>query len=106
MQSQNFEVGEPEPGTLNGGKDLRKSWNVTTGKDVLSDPGIRHVWSTHAAYATDQSYAAIRQQRCDRVEELPIIGNADMLKHPNRDDSVELALDRPIIAKLELRAAC
>ena len=45
-----------------------------------------------------QRDSVLGQQVADRAEELGIVPDADVLEHANRDDPVEPAADRAVIA--------
>ena len=51
-----------------------------------------------------QRDAVVGQQVAHRAEELGIVPDADVLEHADRDDPVEPAADRAVVAQLEAHA--
>ena len=68
MQSQTFDVADPQPAFFDGPQGLGKRGDISAGKDVLRDPGVCGLGWCRAADAMDQGNPILDQTRPHRAE--------------------------------------
>ena len=101
VQAQNLQVGDPEPGGFDRGQDLGQGRGIAAREDVALQPGVGRAGRIALGDAVDQGDAVVAQQLGELAEEHPIVGQADVLEHADRNDPVEAAALLPVVAKRE-----
>ena len=84
-----------------GGSTSLSAGRVAAGKMYLAIQGLVRARPVPAADRVQQRHAVRLQAARDRLEERPVITDADMLEHADRDDAIERAVHRAIVEQLE-----
>ena len=104
VQAQDLDVGDPQAKPLDHRQHLGQRGRVAAREDVLPDKGVGRARPVDAADRMQQRDSVVGQQVAYRAEELGIVPDADVLEHADRDDPVEPAAERAVIAQLEADA--
>src|SRR6185312_7275799 len=101
VEPQDLYVGDKKAVALDRRKHFAQGGAVASGEDILVDEGIGRGWAVGPSDRVEQGHAVLGQELAHPGKEAPVMGDADVLEHADRDDAVELPVELAIVAKLE-----